>query len=228
MQTRTILELLGFTEDWTAITDQLPGYRYHFGSWELTAAQVCDRYLRPVFYFGGVISTPRTISMVEFEIPLEVESFEQGVAWICYGIDRDYHPANPVPWLKQGRAWRSHLPWVRQMEAFNARPQCSVESEWFRVAAKKLRGLSETATEGELACFAFDGEILRIKACGSLLAMPATGKAWDRGYYIEALRLDFLPKRFSSVIYLGIWEERLTIARRCFKLAEPQDGNSQA
>ena len=32
----------------------------------------------------------------------------------------------------------------------------------------------------------------------------------------------------ANLADLEIWEERLTIARRCYKLAETQDGNSQA
>jgi hypothetical protein len=48
------------------------------------------------FHFGGVILGANSIGMV-FEMPLDVESFEQGVAWIWYGIGEKFQPRFPTP-----------------------------------------------------------------------------------------------------------------------------------
>ena len=86
MKTRALFAILGFQKDWGAITDQRPAYFYDFGNLRLTAAEVMSDQFKPCFHLGGVIQDARSITMIDFEMPLEVESFEQGVAWISYGI----------------------------------------------------------------------------------------------------------------------------------------------
>jgi hypothetical protein len=66
-------------------TDQRPAYYYDFGNLRLTAAELTG-FGRPTFHFGGVWRGANSISMVDFDMPLEVESLEQGAAWIAYGI----------------------------------------------------------------------------------------------------------------------------------------------
>jgi hypothetical protein len=129
VKTRAVFESLGFQEDWKAITDQRPAYYYDFGNLRLTAAEVMNDYLVPSFHFGGVWRDANSISMVDFVMPLDVESFEQAVAWIAYGIGERFRPSFPTPWLADGRALQSHLPWVRRMEKYRARPMCLVEKE---------------------------------------------------------------------------------------------------
>jgi hypothetical protein len=53
-------------------------------------------YLRPCFHFGGVWRDANSISMVDFSMPLEVVSMEQGVAWITYGIGEKFRPLYPT------------------------------------------------------------------------------------------------------------------------------------
>jgi hypothetical protein len=79
VKTRAVFESLGFQEDWAAITDQSPAYYYDFGNLRLTAPEVISDRLVPCFHFGGVWRGANSISMVDFEMPLEVESMEQGV-----------------------------------------------------------------------------------------------------------------------------------------------------
>jgi hypothetical protein len=112
VKTRALLETLGFQEDWEAITDQRPAYAYDFGNLRLSAAEVMSNYLRPCFLFGGIELGARSIGQVEFEMPVEIESFEQGVAWISYGIGERFRPCFPTPWLADGRMWKEQLPWV--------------------------------------------------------------------------------------------------------------------
>jgi hypothetical protein len=119
-------------------------------------------HFMPCFHLGGVWRDANSISMVDFEMPLDVESLEQGAAWIAYGIGERFRPRHPTPWLADGRAWRDRLPWARRMEEYKVRPMCSVEKDWFRLAAKKLRSLADSASESDLVWLSFNGETLRI------------------------------------------------------------------
>ena len=115
MDTRTVFRDLGFTEDWEAMTDQPPAYFYDFGNLHLCAAEcISSRSFRPVFLIGGVKRESRSIGRIEFEIPMTIDSFEQGVALIAHAIGKDFDPLVPTPWLSDGRQWRDHLPWLRQ------------------------------------------------------------------------------------------------------------------
>jgi hypothetical protein len=129
VKTRAVFESLGFTEDWEAITDQCPAYYCDFGNLRLTAAEVMP-FGAPCFLLGGVWRDARSVSIVDFKMPLEVDSLEQGTAWIAYGIGEGFQPLHPTPWLAEGRKWRDHLPWVRSMEKYK---------DWFKLAAKKPR-----------------------------------------------------------------------------------------
>jgi hypothetical protein len=201
-----LFETLGFQENRKAIADEHPAYAYDFGNLYLTAEQVTNRWFRPVFFLGGVSQDARSIWLVKFEMPLEIESFEQGVAWISYGIGSDFQPRIPTPWLADGRAWRDHLPWRRRMKAYECRPRCSVEKDWIRVAIKRLRAVAASASDTDLVWLAFDGEALRVAVCGLTVIVPATGTAWHTRYAIKGAELDHLPKRLTDPVRVSVWD----------------------
>lgn len=215
MKTRDLLNRLGFSEVYGEITEKEPSYLYDFGNLQLRAAQVTNFYLQPVFFFGGVAYGNNTLSHIQFEIQLEVESFELGVALIAHGIGRKFKPVKPTPWLEMGRSWQDHLPWVRRQKAYAARPQCQVDREWFRVATKKMRALATDALEADVATICFDGDILKIRARETILAMPAQGIPWDSEYSISVNVLEALPKRFvKATVWLSVWEGHLLVGNR--------------
>jgi len=218
MRTREVFEKLGFEEVWGSITDQEPAYKYDFGNIELTAVQVTSMYFRPIFLLTGIASDKRSIREIDQQMPLEVESFEQGVAIIAYALG-ECHTTKQIPWVERGRQWEEHLPWVQEIRKYENRPQCSVDREWFRIAAKKLRELAKHAKPGEMVAFEFDGEVLRIKTSGELFAMPAQGAGWDQKYQLQFSKLIFLPKRIMrDPVSFGVWEGNLTIDNRRFQL----------
>jgi hypothetical protein len=219
---RAVFESLGFQEDWEAITDQRPAYYYDFGNLRLTAAEVMNDYLVPCFHLGGVWRDANSISMVDLMMPLEVESLAQGTAWIAYGLGERFRPRHPTPWLADGRSWQNRLPWMRRMEEYKARPMCSVEKDWFKLAAKKLRPLADCASESDLVWLSFNGETLRIDGCGATVIVAATGRAWDAHYAIKATQLDHLPKRLTNPVVIAVWEGRLSVGRRVWNLAESE------
>jgi hypothetical protein len=178
VKTRAIFGILKFEEDWEAITDQRPAYYYDFGNLRLSAAELMSLQLTPHLQFGGVWRGTNSLSIIDFRMPLEVESLEQGVAWIAYGIGEQFYPLRPTSWLEEGRQWQDRLPWVRRMEDYKARPTCSVEKDWFKIAVRKLRPLANSASETDLAWFSFDGEALKIAGCGETIIVPASGSSW--------------------------------------------------
>jgi hypothetical protein len=219
VKTRALFEILGFQEDWEAITDQRPAYFYDFGNLRLTAAQVMSDRFKPCFHLGGVIQDVRSMTMIDFEMPLEVESFEQGVAWVSYGIGKDYRPSIPTTWLDDGRTWQDYLPWVRRLEAYKGRPQCMVEKDWFKIAVKKLRSIPDSASEDDVASISFDGEILRIVCNGSTVIVPANGAPWVASYAVSASQLANLPRRLTDPVLISVWDGKISIGNGVWILA---------
>jgi hypothetical protein len=124
VDTRSLLTMLGFQEGRDEITDQAPAYIYDFGNLRLTATEAIGRFYEPVFFFVGAISGQRSIRAVQFEMPLKIDSFEQGVAWISYGLGDRFRPERDAHWLDDGRRWEGHLPWMHtRMSEFAGAPQ---------------------------------------------------------------------------------------------------------
>jgi hypothetical protein len=142
MKTRDVLSELGFKENWD------PRYETH------------NRYFRRVFWFSGVAWGHNSLRDIDFEMPLEVDSFEQGVAWIAYVLGRKFCPKKPALWVEQGQEWADTLPWVHRLKQYEARPRCLVDREWFRVACKKLQERAGSADADEMVSFEFDGDAL--------------------------------------------------------------------
>lgn len=220
---REVLERCGFGADWSACwTEQLPGYYFDFGDFRLEATEVMGKYFRPVFMFTGLHATPRTIGSICFEMPLMVESFEQGAAWIADALSRRRYAPAPFPdWYAIGLENRSLLPWERERAAYGQRPQCSVTREWFRTAARMMREHAVVAEDAEVAYFSFDGEVLKIRAGNMLMAMPGTGIAWPHTIGVRAKGLKGLPLRFTTdPVHVSVWQGRLSIHNRVWNIIE--------
>jgi hypothetical protein len=107
---RDILTVLGFEENCQAMTDEQPGYVLDLGNIELTANQVVSPHAGPCFLFTGWARAARTLKEISFELPPEVDSFEQGVALIVRGIGYECEPETPTRWFAAGKKWRDRLP----------------------------------------------------------------------------------------------------------------------
>lgn len=162
MKTVDVLEELGFEPDFGGWPDT---WVFDFGSFKLKASKGMNHYFVENFYIRGNYRTSRSLGSIDFEMPLDVDSFEQGVAWISYGIGNVDSLADHVPWVSQGREWEDFLPWKLRQKAYEARPHCYVDLEWFRPVRKQLREIAEMAAladSNEPIQVKFDGEILRL------------------------------------------------------------------
>jgi hypothetical protein len=220
--TRDVLVNLGFESVLARFTDKQPGYRYDFGNLDLHASQATNLFGQQEILFTGVISMPRILGSVEFSLPLELESYEQGVALIAHNIGRAFVPEIPTPWLLLGRSWEEHLPGRRELVLYQRRPQCHVDADWFKVAVKKLVDAGEEAHEAETFSVSFLENVLKFDLSKTDLVMPAAGTSWTQTYVCLATGLKHLSRRTPSRgVSISVWENRLTIGRLQLQLEMP-------
>lgn len=218
---REVLPELGFEEDWTQIADRQPGYSRDFNQVKIRAVEIMSRYFQPVFSFWGTEVTSRSMGEISFEVPVEVESFEHAVAWITFCLDRSFQPLLESPsWLSQGREWADCLPWMQRQREYETRPQCRVEREWMRIAARRIGKALNGSNAGARVSISFDGSVLRIGSPGLEIALTATGPAWPAHYSVMLDDIHKLTRRLmQSEIEIGIWDGKLQVGRRSIPLA---------
>ena len=179
VRTFDVLRDLGFTEAGAHRHDVMPGtLTYSFSDWQLDALECIGKQFRSVVLFTGVATSARCIASIEFEMPEDVESTEQAVAWLVFMLDLQAKGLlqPDIPWLAYGRAHQANLPWERRRAMHAARPCCVVKRDWMRAALREFRVAVMEASPQDHTCFSFDGEVLRIHVDDRLIAaVPARG-----------------------------------------------------
>ena len=216
----------GFQPTDSSFSDNGEGFRFDFSNFELEASFVSGSYFQEVILFFGVLSTPRTISKVHFELPRKGMSRERLAAFIAYYLDRAadnqlFIPAKESQWLDQGRQNKHLLPWEiervqkeKELEAYNARTRCTVEREWMKLALRSLAEILASSSDDQEVLFCFDGRSLSITCGDKDVIIGAEGTAWSSGFVIPAKNLRELPKRLMSPkIDVSIWNQRIHIDR---------------
>jgi hypothetical protein len=221
VKTTDLLRNLGFVEDQSLISDPMPGLSFNFRSFKLSAICGTNRHFTPVVLFTGFMVTDRTMGEVEFELPPEVESGEQGKSWITWGLDNEFggrfQPVGAPAWLAEGRQYFDLLPWNRERAAYNARPHCSVDREWARVAIKTVGQHLTKVDDATPVIFGFDGKVLTITCGEGICPLPAQGSPWKEQYSIRAGELSRLPTRLRYNVEFSIWDGMLGIGNRHYK-----------
>jgi hypothetical protein len=105
LSTMDLIVQLGFVEAQGVFG--VTAHRFDFGNCELSAVEFGN-----VVSFSGVVSDRRTVGEVAFFVPLHVNSYEQGVAFIAHGLRGARLQTRPQ-WLLDGEHWRDQLPWVK-------------------------------------------------------------------------------------------------------------------
>jgi len=219
MSTRSLLLELGFKPVHAQWTDQQPGYQYDFGNLVLVASELTSMYLRPYMQFSGVWRGRNSMGMVDFGLLLTVECYEQGLALIADGLGRNFKPLIPTDWLEQGHQLKDYLPGKRRMRLYHKRPQCFVEADWFKVAAKKLISLGTAADEEAIFSVSFRDSVLRLDVGQDVVVMTAQGDAWEHQYRCRTSGLLHISKRTPKAgVWLSAWEDRFHIGRRALKI----------
>jgi hypothetical protein len=214
--TRNLLLSLGFKPDPDVLYTDSPGLSFDFGDFKVEAKWQLNRRFANIVLISGIFSDERILAMIEGELPLHVESIEQGKAFVTWSLDNaigSHFENRTVPeWLVEGRAHFHLLPWEREAASYAARPQCLIRREWARVGLKELSQHLATVEGTKGVYFSFDGEVLRIRCGESLIAMAARGEKWTSTYSIEARELRSLPRRLMRpFVEVSIWKSGITI-----------------
>jgi len=196
------------------------GLQFDFGNCKLKVIQGINRHFQNGFNFFGYYISERSAGELEFSLPLQVESYQQGLAFISYYL-RDADLKNKPNWLIEGLVLKEHLPWERDMKAYKENPKATIEHEWFRVMVNKLRLLISTSTDEDVTTFSFDGTILKVVCNNQTFVVSGIGKDWQRTATVKTKSLDFLPKRIPNRdVLVFIWKDKLIIGNRIFNIEE--------
>src|SRR4051812_10299971 len=93
------------------------GYEFDFGNGKLKAIPGLTRQFYDGFTFLGYFISARKAGEIEFSLPLKVESYEQGIAFIAYYL-RNADLKIVPQWLKEGLVLKHLLPWERERKAY--------------------------------------------------------------------------------------------------------------
>jgi hypothetical protein len=194
------------------------GLELDFGNGKLSAAKMW-KLGGEVFSFYGFYKSERKMGQIEYELPLQVESYEQGIALLAYHL-KSTDLAKKPNWIDTGLEWQDYLPWRKNVKEYDDNPKAIIEHDWFRLIVKKILTLSSDARDEETTSFSFDGTILRIDFTNNnLLVCPAKGTAWNSVAVLKTKSLNYLPKKIASKdIIIYVWEGSLHIGNRLFKL----------
>jgi hypothetical protein len=211
-----LLPSLGFQPDDTIVfSDLRPGLSLDFGNFKLSAVAVTNPYSGEIVSFSGILATPRTLTEIHFELPRRVESLKQCAAWIVWNLDqqwdgRVFTPARVSGWVEGARRNRRLLPWVMSQGEFDARPQCTVQRDWLRLALKALGKHLDSLPDNGIVVFRFDGSVFSIRCNQKVIAFPGEGLPWTVCFKVEAKTLRCSPKRrMREYIDVSVWESRI-------------------
>jgi hypothetical protein len=189
---------------------------YDFGNFKLDADLGVNRWYRRVVMFSGNLFTPRTMAMIEFEMPCEIESQELCAALIAYHLRG--HGIRPVWWLIEGGLRADLLPWRREQAAYSARPQCTVGRDWLRLALKPLADRLASLDDEDPVFFNFEAGIFSIKVAAEAFVMAGQGASWQHRVTVPAKSLRNLPKRLMrDPTFISLWASCLIIGRHDYK-----------
>ncbi len=143
----TILIKIGFlpTED---------GLQFDFGNCKLKTIKGMSPQLFYGITFLGYWKTNRSMGQLDFSLPLEVESFEQGIALIAYNLRKAELKIKPN-WLIEGLSLSELLLWEIEKKKYRDNPRAIIDHEWFRIIVKKLLEASKNSTEDAVTTFSF-------------------------------------------------------------------------
>ena len=221
VETWDILKRMGFKDDASVLSARKPGLSLKTGGLDLSVSQyLAADYSTNVVFVSGHYQSSNNLKYIEFEMPLEMESVAQGLAWLVYrvfGRRPRRVPENPA-WLQTGIDNYDLLPWEKQriereqqMEQFIARPHCRVERDWFRVARKKVKTLASESPDAEVT-ICFDQRTLSFSGSNLNVIMPAVGDQKFSCRLVAARLAKAIRNRFqNAVVTVGLLDNVLDI-----------------
>lgn len=117
----SILVEIGFVDDGYAL-------EFDFGNLLLRAVEGLNLSFMAGLHFTGIYQSKREVGYLNFSLPLKVESFEQGLAFLGYYL-RGASVENRPIWLEEGIRLKDLLPWERERLLFKKIPKATIEHE---------------------------------------------------------------------------------------------------
>ena len=191
-------------------------FEYDFGNCKLIAIQTVNKYFTEGIQFLGYNISAERAEEFDFFIPLEVESHEQGIAFIAFNLRNAKFTKIPV-WLKEGHNLQDELPWEKLNKAFKENPEASIEHEWFRILVNKLRLQISISTDEDTTTFSFSDNILKVVCNDEILVVSGKGKDWQSVAKVKTKSLNSLPKKIlKKNIQIYIWDGYLHVGNRIY------------
>jgi hypothetical protein len=186
----------------------MPSVGFRFEHLDLTASDGIGRYFHPVVFLSGVLDTGRILSMIESELPPDLETPEAAAAWTSYALKSSRGNLEPLPdWMTEGERHWELIPFVREQREYEARPRCRIGRDYARVLRRDLQRAFANLTEEVEMVVDFDGRVLSIRLGGAVYEVIAEGEPWSDTIKIPVSPATKLPARFTSssveVSYFG-------------------------
>lgn len=216
------LKIIGFKDDSSVYSDGEVGLSIDFGNFKLSATKQLNAHLVKVIQMYGNMTTSTTISDVNFELHVYVESAQQLMALIVWNLDkyansRKFIPINSTPWIEEGRANFDLLPWERQRLKYESRPRCSVDREWLKLAINHLKNHTKKHLILNEILIDFDGKVLSFEIDNIFIPVTASGQPWDLKFKLPIDSISHFPKRIMhESVEISVIDNRLTIANLSF------------
>jgi hypothetical protein len=189
---------------------------YNFGNGYICATQTLNDRFEDVMALQGYYIGSRAAGEIVSEMPLQVESFYQGIAYLANAVGKYAELKKKPIWYTEGLKHLEELPHRRklaaELEAYEKLPRCFIEHHWLKAIHKAMIQYIAAAGDDDLASFSFDGNILRIEFSGQLAVVPAQGKPWQGEATVSLKALKDFPRRIrrrGSI--LTIFEDRLAL-----------------
>jgi hypothetical protein len=132
----------------------------------------------PTFYFFYGSAELRLSSHGKLLIPGLLP-----LLWIVWNLDQHssrgtFRQARTVGWSDEGRQNRRLLPWVMSRVEYEARPQCTVQRDWLRLALKTLGERLASLRDNGIVVFSFDGSVFSVRCDKKVIAFAGEGLPW--------------------------------------------------
>lgn len=213
-----VLREFGFIPNGNPLSDSdHPGLSFDFRLFKLSAIWVWNERFLEIVQFTGVLKTKRTLAMIDFEMPWHLESREQCAAWMVWNLKTEFKhfPAyflDQYDWIELGKTNEDTLPWYFDRAAYDARPQCTVERRWLRLALNTLSESIKKNKDDEDVTFSFKNKILLIQFGDQIIPAPGKGESWPGVTQVKAANLKKLPKRLmKDPVLIDCWNGKLGI-----------------
>ena len=217
--TLEFLKTLGFSP--RRPLDGMDAVGYRFRLVDLVASASCTIAGVPLVRLNGILDTGRTIGLIDYGIPPDLETAEAAAAWVSYQLKSHRSALDPLPaWFLEGEEhWELVPPVVEErrvrdrLEAYWACPKCFVDRDYARPLRRNLRAAFSGLADETAMTVSFDGRILSIALDGEVHEVVASGDSWPSSYQVTVSENSRLPNRFKSPeVVFSVFEDCLSLA----------------